>query len=163
LDPSLAGTINLDPGKSELTIDVSVNIQGNLDSQGNPLVAVSAQHNYRVLDIGSGNSNITVQISNLTIEEGKVTGNGSSFSNDGRLTLINDVVQSNSAFGPPGAPYGGGGGSARGGGVYSNGERLTLTNDQFLFNTVQGGAGHSGSAPNYGGGFGGNAWGGGVY
>jgi hypothetical protein len=112
----------------ELVINKSLMIQG----PGANLLTISGNIASRVFNISTGNS---VQIRDLTIANGKVTGSnrGGNVLNSGTLSLTNCNI------------YGGTANAA--GGLYNMGLSMTLTN----CNVGGTGSGQANSAPNFGG------------
>jgi hypothetical protein len=142
--PSLDGqTITLT--SDQLTINKSLDIEG----PGASLLAVSGNDTNRVFNINEG---LTVTIAGLTITHGRTVGNngGAGIQNVGStLTLANDVLSDNVAFGDPN--LGGRSTFPVGGAVRSrNSATLTVTHCTFTANQAVGTDG------------GGNAWGGGI-
>jgi len=124
---------------------------------------------FRLLDIGSGAS---LTLENLTLQNGLAFGSGvaaegGSVYNQGTLALNGVIVQGNIAQGSAGmngtkaSPNGTSGQGAVGGGIWSNGA-LTLENGTLIQNTWAAG-GNGGSSYYYRVGYGGTAFGGGVY
>ena len=111
-----ASTITLTTG--ELLINKNLTIVG----PGATSLTISGNNNSHVFQIGVG---ITVDMSGLTISNGKGSGGGG-IVNLGTLTITNSTVSGNTAN-PP----------ANGGGI-SNGGTLTLTNSTVSGNTAGG-------------------------
>jgi hypothetical protein len=90
-EPGLTGTIPLSTG--ELMIAKDLTITG----PGAGVITVSGNHSSRVFNIAA---TFTVEISGLTIADGRVTGtaaNGGGIFNAGKLTLTDSTVSSNYA------------------------------------------------------------------
>ena len=164
-DPGFSGgiyTITLTSG--ELTIDRNLTITGlgaNVLTVKRSTAGGTA--NFRIFTVNSG---VTVDISGLTITNGRTAdgaNNGSSgdygggIRNSGTLTLTNCTISSNrTGGGGSSSNFGGEGGV--GGGIYNEvGATMTVTNCIVSSNQT----GDGGSGTNSDGGFGGN--GGGIY
>jgi hypothetical protein len=175
---SVTGTITLTSG--ELAIGRNLTIIG----PGANVLTVSGNNASRVFDIASS---ITVNISGLTIANGRVVGangadgngghpdgfpganaQGGGILNQGALNLTNCTLSSNSAIGGTGGSgsfggsvgNGGAGGASLGGGILNQGT-LTLLNCTLAGNSATGGnAGGFGNESNAG--AGGAATGGGI-
>ena len=150
-DPGiLPGTITLTSG-SYLIVDEDLTIDG----PGASDLAIDGNNASRVFLISGG----TVAISDVTIQNGSVFGNGGGIANvDGSLTITNVTVSDNTATGNGGGIYKDGGslfidesfitgntttGSfVDGGGIYSdNSGTLTITNSTISGNTAASGGG----------------------
>ncbi len=75
---------------------------------------------------------------------------GGIYSSGGSLTLLNSSIQTNNAYGGPGAGQdgvlqGGNGGVAQGGGVYAIGSTVSVANSAFVANNAVGGPGGTGN------------------
>src|SRR5262245_30288299 len=152
--PSLSGTINLG---SDLTIDRDLTVQGRLDPAGNPLVALASYWREDGIDLAV-NAGVTAEVSGLTF-----TGaTGAAVLNRGTLTLSRVAVTGNSvgSLAPGwGLPYNGtvsnegtlvvrdsridrnllrtgGNMTAGGGGIYSAGGALTVSDTTVTGNEV---------------------------
>ena len=151
-DPSLAGqTITL---SSEVVIDKNLTIDGSsLSSKVN----ISGNNSVRVFRVTSG---ITVVMNNLSIQNGKVTGNGAAISNNGgTLTVTNSIISDSNATADGGGIYNGFPGvltinesvfnnnvAARGGGIMCDGlGTLTVMNSTFSSNHAPSGFGDGGA------------------
>ncbi len=165
---SVTGAILLTQG--ELLVGQNVTIQG----PGANVVAVSGNNTSRVFNVSNG----IINISGLTIRDGKVTaaagqlqdmtGGGIYCGQPAILTLIGCVISNCAAIGANGLGtiFGNGGkaGNGYGGGIYNLGG-LTLSNCWVVGNQAaggQGGAGGHTTIPGLGGN-GGNGMGGGIY
>jgi hypothetical protein len=151
-DPSLAGqTITL---SSEIVIDKSLTIDGSsLSSKVN----VSGNNSVRVFRVTSG---VTVVMNNLSIKNGRVTGNGAAIANNGgTLTVTNSLISDSNATADGGGIYNGFPGvltinesvfnnnnAARGGGVMCDGlGTLTVMNSTYSSNHAPSGFGDGGA------------------
>jgi hypothetical protein len=123
--PGLTGTIALTSGQLTITDGVTI------DGPGADLLAVSGNHQSRVLRISGG---VTVSIADLSITKGRAAGDGGAILNTGStLDLDRVVLSKNQAVGPSG-------GSGRGAGVASvSGATLTVTDSLFTQNQAVGG------------------------
>lgn len=115
-DPNLnGGTITL--AGTELAIDKSLTINGDITNDNNPNITVSGGGQSRVFNIDDGNNsaNSNVTLNGLNIINGFVTGfdTGGGINSTELLTLSNSTISGNSAY--------------RGGGVRSSG--LTYFNN----------------------------------
>jgi hypothetical protein len=165
--PGVVGTILLNQG--ELLVDQNVTVQG----PGANALAVSGNSAGRVFNVSNG----IVNISGLTIRDGKVTaaagqiqdmtGGGIYCGSPATLNLLGCVISNCAALGANGVGTivgnGGKGGNGYGGGVYNLGG-LALSNCWVVGNQAAGGQGGAGghTIPGFGGN-GGNGNGGGIY
>jgi predicted outer membrane repeat protein len=126
-----AGTITLSQGQLELTPG-----SGTVTIDGGKRIDVSGNGASRVFQVDAGAQAV---LQGLTIEAGRVSGNGGAISNQGTLTLDKDGVTGNTAVTGQAAA------SGAGGGIYNAGT-LTVTSSTFSNNTsgVAGGAISSG-------------------
>jgi hypothetical protein len=163
--PNVTNTITLTSG--ELALNVSVNIVG----PGSSLLAVSGNNSSTVFDILGG----SVNISGLTIRNGRAAGAGGNTEQDGHdgrgggiynqgaLVLTGCVIASNSVVGGQGGPtdsnFAGNGATGWGGGIFSIGP-LSLTDCVIGYNMAVGGAGGQAGSGFAGGA--GNGQGGGI-
>ncbi|TWC47094.1 uncharacterized protein DUF4347 [Pseudomonas sp. SJZ080] len=149
---------------SELLINKSITVDGDLNNDGAADVILDGQYRTRVIEVASGS---TVTLDGLVITRGLVSGNGGNggygatgamaggIFNAGILTLKNVTVTSNAASGGgggggvTGAFYGGGGGGGGGLGGQGGGHGGTAGPGT---GTLGGQAG-SGGAGGYGGGY----------
>ncbi len=144
---SVTGTITLTSG--ELLIGRNLTILGS----GTSMLTVSGNDASRVFNILT---NVTVNISMLTISHGRVQGTnsppgvtggpglGAGVYNAGTLLLNACTLTANSAIGGDQSSSSGIGGSGFGGGVYNaNGSTLWLTNCTLSGNSASGGGGGS--------------------
>jgi S-layer family protein len=151
-DPSLAGqTITL---SSQLVIDKNLIIDGSaLASKIN----ISGNNSVRAFVVNSG---VTVVMNNLSIKNGKATGNGGAISNNGgTLTVTNSTISDSNATADGGAIYNGfpgvltinesvfnNNGAARGGGIMCSGlGTLTIMNSTYSSNHAPSGFGDGGA------------------
>jgi hypothetical protein len=151
----------------------SLTIVGNTDTVERSTAGGTAA--FRLFDVAQGAS-LTLQ--NLTLQNGLALGDpgapnagpayGGAILSDGTLVLSGVTIQNNTAQGGNGVdgtkdrPYGGNGGYADGGGVYSAGS-ITLENGtQIIGNQALGGNGGTGYGRGNPGGNGGDSAGGGV-
>jgi hypothetical protein len=154
-----------------LTITSNVTIEGGgssstiINANGASLSQNAPQIN-RAFQITSG----TVELENLTVENGLVTGAGGGIANygSGTLTLQDCVVSGNEAEGGQGsnnlrAANPGGAVNGFGGGIYNAGGTLDIIQSTISGNTAQGGEGGEDSSYGSGGGGGGMGAGGGVF
>ncbi|HKQ99532.1 MAG TPA: Calx-beta domain-containing protein [Pyrinomonadaceae bacterium] len=124
-------TIALDSNLGQLIINKNLTINGPTGAANR--VTVSGGGSIRVLQI---NGAVTVNISDLTISNGQVSGanNGSGINNNGgTLTLTNSTVSGNSSTG-----------SGFGGGIYSENGTLNITSSTVSGNSVSGAGGQGG-------------------
>ncbi|HEY7425725.1 MAG TPA: hypothetical protein VH682_15960 [Gemmataceae bacterium] len=168
-DPSLQGTI---PLANELDITSNTSINGPGASQ----LAISGGNAARVFGIASG---VSVDIHDLTIENGLAAEGGGILNNGGQLTLVNTVLSNNQAAGAAGAAggtagsSGSAGGNGLGGAIANEGGSVTVVSSQIVSNMAQGGAGGAGAngtdnnnglgGPGGAGGAGGQGLGGAIY
>ncbi|MGK7945323.1 MAG: choice-of-anchor Q domain-containing protein [Microcystaceae cyanobacterium] len=132
-DDSIAnGTIILN--SNQLVIDKSVTIDGDTDN-----ITISGNDNSRVFNINDDDNNTDqiVNISNLTITGGNISGKGGGIHNRENLTLSNSTISGNSATGVGGD----------GGGIYSQGTTY-ISNSTISNNSATRGGGvfNSGTA-----------------
>jgi len=154
-------------------ISGDLTIEGGADTiiqRGNP--AETPQ--FRLVDVASGGS---LELKNLTLQNGFWNQGGGIFNDGGNLTLDNVVLKDNEAAagfgtrgrkgvngfnaapsdiglsGGPGGPggTGGAGSGAQGGGLFSNGGKVTLINSTIRNNSAIGGKGGEGGTGGNGG------------
>jgi hypothetical protein len=127
-DPSLTGTITLTTGQLPAITD-NLTVTG----PGAANLTISGNHASRVFLIADG---VTVMISDLTISNGSIIGDGGGISNNGgTLTITNSTLSNNSVTG-------------FGGGIFNDGiadraAKLTITNSTLSNNFAGLGAGIS--------------------
>jgi hypothetical protein len=182
LSSSGAMTINLSAG--ELLITKSVTIENPNNLPLDPRLVISGTNASRIFEVASG---VSVTLSSLTLEGGLARGSGAAAQggaiyNQGNLTLLDMILQNNTARGGDGADgtsqfYAGGAGqAAAGGAIWSSGTLMLDSGTQILNNQAVGGGGGTGytvagTLKSYqkqsyiggAGGAGGSALGGGVY
>ncbi len=145
--PAASGDGN---ANGDLDIDANVSIQGR--GAGNTII--DGNNIDRVIDVQGGN----VSITGVTIQHGRVVGDGGGILNSGgRLSLSAVVVADNVAVGTPGRAGsvfvfggvggidGGAGGDARGGGIFNAAGSMSLTKTTVTSNQAIGGAGGAGA------------------
>ncbi len=145
--PAASGDGN---ASGDLDIDANVSIQG----RGATQTIIDGNNLDRVIAVDGGN----VTITGVTIQHGRVVGDGGGILNDGgRLSLSSVVVANNVAVGTVGSAgtifigfggsiNGGAGGEARGGGIFNEAGSLSLTKTTVTSNQAIGGAGGNGAA-----------------
>ncbi len=137
---TLVGTGADDGTAGELDINANVAIQG----RGAGQTIIDGNNTDRVIEVLGG----TVSITGVTIQHGRVTGDGGGIlNNGGRLSLSSAVVANNVAVGSPGS-FGGGnggnGGAGQGGGIFNEAGSLTVTRTTIASNQAIGGNGGNG-------------------
>ena len=116
----LSGTINL---TSTLPAIVnSLTIQGTATNP--PAITISGQNSYEILVVNSG---ATLNLSYLTIEDGKSTSGGAAVDNDGTLTVDDCSFSGNNAVAPTAL------GTTQGGAILNDGT-LVVGNSTFSAN-----------------------------
>ena len=89
------GTIQLDLGKLVINKDLTIN------GLGADKLTISGQNTSQVfrVDNGQDDSQITVEITGLTIADGRANGGGGIYNNQEVLTIRDSVISGNEAFG----------------------------------------------------------------
>ena len=120
---TFASTLSGDTITLSSVLDITSNVA--IMGLGAANLAISGGNTAEVFNVASG---VTANINSLTVENGKITGNGGGITNSGTLTLNNDTVTGNSASGSGGGIYNASGGTA------------ILSNDSISGNSAAGGA-----------------------
>jgi hypothetical protein len=133
---------------STLNLMRNVNIQGNLDSAGQPLVALDGQHTVRDVFVNTG---VTAALANVGIANGYIPGEdiglGGGILNDGTLTVQSCKITGNVAGSTYVFGVGDAGSAVGNGGGISNQGTLTVQNSILSGNTA-GGFGSGGAIYN---------------
>ena len=144
-DPALAGgTITLALG--QITIAKGLAIDGDVDNDGVPDIAIDGATLDRIFEIddGSGTANLEVRLSGLTLTNGVTTGvdeDGGAILNRENLLVVECVLQANRTVGD----------DALGGAIWSGPGDLTIEGSWLLGNSTAGRSSDGGGIANEGG------------
>ncbi len=119
---TVTGTIVVSPTLPSIAEELTIS------GPGRELLTISGGNAVQVMFVSFG---VTLNLSNVTIANGKANFVGGGIYNDGILNITNSKFMSNTVTSSSGS----------GGGIYNNGGTLTINNSSFYSNTAGGGGG----------------------